>query len=195
VARPDVHNPRTVVALLGSALTGGFLLALVLTSPPAAERADPGAPEMPAAPSLPEPGAGQALARSILARAPWGGRLAELADSSSDSRRAGANVADAETPEALARRVARWRYLGGVRRADAITAVFLDDNGELVHLAVGDAPGDGLVLSVLEDDHVVFETMDNTRSIRLQLFGQTALELERVDAPEVEDSKAPGENG
>ena len=190
---PDLRNPRKLAAALLGAWLVGLALAVVFTEPPRPAPAESRAEAEPQPPALPEAGAGGSHASAILARAPWGGRLAEAADRASQSSAAGDAAGQNESPEALARRIARWRYLGSVRKGSELNAVFLDESDALVHLASGERLGGQLELSVLDDDHVVFDSVDNSRSVRLQLFGDTALELESDELPEAETEPPAGD--
>jgi len=168
----DFRTPRGIVAILAASGLGGLFLALALTEPP-----EPKSGELQSAtewrlPELRETGSGMDLMQSLIARAPWGGRLAEAGNRANPQPNAVGSAGPAE------RQVANWRYLGSVRRGGVTKAVFLDENGETVHLAAGALLREKLRLAELQDDYVVFESVENSGLLRLQLFGETALELE-----------------
>jgi len=189
----ELRTPRGTVALLIGSILTGFVMATLLTEPPEIDAVNETSSADWELPVLRESGEGIQRIRSILSRQPWGGRLAEVANGgvARGNRRGESN----EQPEArnAERDVARWRYLGSVRHGGAVNAVFLDESEALVHLAGGEKLGGQLKLSVLEEDHVIFDSVDNGRSVRLQLFGDTALELELNVLPESETAPPAGD--
>jgi hypothetical protein len=182
----------TLTLLAGSALVG-FVVAIVFDKRPEVGPIEPTEAVEWELPALRETGDGIQRIRSILSRRPWGGRLAE-AGNDGGRRRDGPAEPEGQTQnQATARDVAQWRYLGSVRRGGAANAVFLDHTGEIVHLEIGSTLRGRLQLSVLEADHVVFESADGSRSVRLQLFGQTSLELEGRPVSNAAPESPPGE--
>lgn len=190
-----MRTPRGIaMVLIGSGLAG-FMMATVFSEPPEIGALNRSSPVDWALPALPQSGEGMQRLRSILSRQPWGGGLAEVANSGvrrSDGRIGSARQSEIRTAE---RDVARWRYLGSVRRGGAVNAVFLDQAGEVVHLELGSMLRNALLLSELEADHVRFDSADGSRSIRLQLFEQTALEIDGSAEPDTASELPSGEDG
>lgn len=191
----DFRTPRGIAAIMVASGLAGLFAAVTLTDPPEAESGGSQQPTEWRLPELREPGEGMDLIRSLTARAPWGGRLAEAGSGANRQRNGAGNRATGQSSaESVERQVAKWRYLGSVRRGGVTRAVFLDQAGEIVHLELGSRLHDTLDLAVLEADHVVFESADGGRSIRLQLFGQTALEIEGRPVPDEAPESSPGED-
>lgn len=187
-------TPRGIATVLIGSGLAGFVMATVFFEPAKIGASDGVSPADWALPEISQPGDGMRRIRSILSRQPWGGRLAEVANGG--VRLAGGSTESGPQAESRAaeRDVTQWRYLGSVRHDGAVNAVFLDEAGDIVHLERGSMVRGALLLSALEADQVTFESADGSRSIHLQLFEQTALEIEDRAETEIAPELPSGED-